>query len=155
MEKKTIFCIRHGLALHNILFNHIGTDAYTKFRDTPLLHEGIFQAKKLNDNWKELQDIELVIVSPCARTLDTAKHVFNNKNKTMIAKDFLVEYPLGEEICNYRKNKDQLEYLYPEVDFNEIENNEFLWQDKRETYDELDSRIEEMFDWIAKRKKQL
>ena len=42
-------------------------------------------------------------------------------NKNIVAKDFLVEYPLGSDICNYRKNKDQLEYLYPEVDFNEIE----------------------------------
>ena len=149
--KKILYCIRHGYALHNKLFNYIGTKAYTEFQDTPLLHEGISQAKNLGNNWKDIDDIELVIVSPCLRTLETAKHIFRSKNKNMIAKDFLIEYPLGIDICNKRKNVDNLKYLYPYVDFNEINDNELPWPDKKETIDGLKNRINEMFAWISKR----
>ena len=37
---KTLYCIRHGLALHNVLYWHVGTKAYTEYNDTPLLDEG-------------------------------------------------------------------------------------------------------------------
>ena len=44
---KTLYCIRHGYALHNKLFHYIGSRAYREFRDTPLLYEGIIQAQNL------------------------------------------------------------------------------------------------------------
>ena len=49
--EKTIYCIRHGYALHNKLFWDIGRRAYNEFRDTPLLEEGYNQAKRLGENW--------------------------------------------------------------------------------------------------------
>ena len=44
---KTLYCIRHGLALHNVLFWEIGTDAYTKYNDTRLL-EALMDRKGLS-----------------------------------------------------------------------------------------------------------
>ncbi len=46
--EKTLYCIRHGYALHNKLFFEIGPRAYSEYRDTPLLEKGFNQAKTLN-----------------------------------------------------------------------------------------------------------
>jgi len=146
---KTIYCIRHGYALHNKLFNYIGKQAYSEFRDTPLLHEGILQAKNVCETWEHIDDVELVLVSPCSRTLDTAKHIF--KNKSLIALDCLIEYPLGIEICNRRKDVDDLKFIHPNVNFNEISQNTFDWPDEKETINHLNIRVHELLKWINKR----
>ena len=150
--EKTIYCIRHGYALHNKLFWDIGRRVYNEYRDTPLLEEGYNQAKELNKSWDELKKIDLVVVSPCTRTLETAMFVFKNKNVPFIAKDFLIEYPIGGyENCNRRKDILDLKYKYPYINF-EIEDNELDWSDRKETIIELENRIEEMIHWLSKRK---
>ena len=150
--EKTIYCIRHGYALHNKLFWDIGRRAYNEYRDTPLLEEGYEQAKKLNSSWNELKNVELVVVSPCHRTLETACFVFKNKNIPFIAKDFLIEYPIGGyENCNRRKDISDLRYKYPYINF-EITDDVLNWSERKETILELENRIEEMVYWIGKRK---
>jgi len=152
MEKKILYCIRHGYALHNRLFRDIGIRAYTEFRDTQLLEKGYNQAKMLNKTWKELNEIQLVVVSPCIRTLDTATFIFKNINVPMIANDFLIEYPMGgDEICNKRKDIDDLRYMYPYIRFDDFPN-KVTWADKKETKTELNNRIEGMLDWIGMRR---
>ncbi len=49
---KNIYCIRHGLALHNVLGQEIGSKAYflEKCFDAPLVDKGILQAKELGKN---------------------------------------------------------------------------------------------------------
>jgi broad specificity phosphatase PhoE len=148
--EKTLYCIRHGFALHNKLFGYIGKKAYTDFRDTPLLHEGILEAKHLGDTWEHIDDIELVIISPCLRTLDTATRIFD-KSYPMVALDCLIEYPMGHDICNKRKNIDDLKFLFHWVNFKEIKNNELEWPHEKETLDQLDARINTMKQWISKR----
>ena len=111
MEKKLYF-IRHGYALHNKLFWDIGVNAYYRYRDTPLLEEGYEQSKTLSKTWKDIDDIELIIVSPCIRTLETAKFIFKDKDIPIISKDFIIEYPIGgKEICNKRKDIIDLKFL--------------------------------------------
>ena len=150
--KKTLYCIRHGYALHNKLFWDIGSRAYAEYRDTPLLEVGYNQAKTLNKTWNEIDDIQLVVVSPCIRTLDTATFVFQHRNVPIIAKDFLIEYPLGgHEICNKRKNVDDLRYMYPYINF-DIYDNELKWSNEKETITKLENRIEDMLDWIGNRR---
>ena len=150
--EKTIYCIRHGYALHNKLFWDIGRRAYNEYRDTPLLEEGYEQAKNLSSSWNELKNVELVVVSPCHRTLETACFVFKNKNIPFIAKDFLIEYPIGGyENCNRRKDISDLKYKYPFINF-EITDNVLNWSKRKETILELENRIEEMVCWIGKRK---
>ena len=39
---------------------------------------------------EHIDDVELIIVSPCSRTLETAKFIFKDKNIPMISKDFLI-----------------------------------------------------------------
>ena len=87
----------------------------------------------LNKTWKELDDIQLVVVSPLSRTLDTSTFVFQHRNVNMIAKDFLIEYPLGgDEICNKRKDIDDLRYMYPYIHFDDFPN-KLTWSNKKET----------------------
>ena len=151
---KTLYCIRHGFALHNYVFQFVGPKAYTEFRDTPLLDEGVEQAKTLGKNWNKINDVELVVVSPCRRTLETARSIFQNKNVNIIAKDFLIEYPFGgSDICNKRRSKTELQYFYPNIDFSEISEN-VDWPDSNETVDELNIRIYEMLRWLCKRKEK-
>jgi broad specificity phosphatase PhoE len=64
---KNIYCIRHGKAFHNILFNKIGNIAYSLYQDTPLVHEGYLQADNLSKTWDKINDIDLVLVSPLHR----------------------------------------------------------------------------------------
>jgi broad specificity phosphatase PhoE len=137
--------------MHNKLFDDIGRRAYKEYRDTHLLEKGYEQAKMLNKNWTELNDIQLVIVSPCVRTIDTASFIFQHQNTLMIAKDFLIEYPIGgEEICNRRKDITDLKYMYPRINFERYPN-ELVWTDTRETLTNLDNRIEKMLDWVSHR----
>jgi broad specificity phosphatase PhoE len=149
--KKTIYCIRHGLALHNVLFWQIGTKAYTEYRDTRLLEDGVDQAINLGETWKDIKEIELVLVSPLSRTLSTAYHIFKKKNVKILALDFLTEYPMGIELANKRKNINYLKKLFPKIDFSLIKNNEINWNYKKETIEELNVRISDLKEWISKR----
>ena len=65
MSKK-IFCIRHGQALHNVLFWEMGQKVYLLYRDTPLTMKGVKQAQKLGNEWEDIDRMELIIVSPLA-----------------------------------------------------------------------------------------
>ena len=118
---KTLYCIRHGLALHNVLYWHVGTKAYTEYNDTPLLDEGYVQAQDLKKNWEDINKIELVLVSPCMRTLQTSTNIFDKIGVKTIALDCLIEYPFGgKDICNRRKNKSVLESNFPWLYFSQI-----------------------------------
>ena len=75
---KNIFCIRHGLAFHNIKAMEIGSDAYLMEEcfDAPLVEKGIQQAKDLGNQWKGLNAVQIVFVSPLTRTLQTCEEIF-------------------------------------------------------------------------------
>lgn len=155
--EKTVFFIRHGYALHNKLFPIIGSRAYSEFRDTDLMELGYKQAKVLGKTWNELENIELVLVSPCQRTLKTAMLIFeNNDNPDILALDFLAEYPLGgnAEICNKRQEKSNLEYFYPYINFDQLKDDKLYWPENIETRSNLYSRISEMLDYIGQRKEK-
>ena len=70
----------------------IGPSVYRKYRDTPLVAKGRKEATKLGNTWNNIDNIELVIVSPLLRTLQTATNIFSNKNVPMIALDCLMEF---------------------------------------------------------------
>tara|TARA_Y100000389_G_C17454188_1_gene516918 strand:- start:2372 stop:2950 length:579 start_codon:yes stop_codon:yes gene_type:complete len=125
---KQIYLIRHGEALHNVLFKVVGNNAYTKFRDTELTIIGKMQAEALGKKWKEKQNIDLILVSPLTRTLETALRIFPNNKKSIIALDSLKEYPQSIQICNQRKDLDELIKTYNKVDFSNLNKNNY-WND--------------------------
>lgn len=150
---KILYCIRHGTALHNVLFWEIGETVYRKYRDTPLVAKGRNEAIELGNTWNNIDKVELVIVSPLLRTLQTATNIFCKKNVPMIALDCIMEFPQGLDMCNYRKTIIEYKPCYPNVDFSLITDTESKnWRhDREETKEELNSRIEEMKDFIKSR----
>ena len=155
--EKTVFFIRHGYALHNKLFPIIGSRAYNEFRDTDLMELGHKQAQQLGKQWKDINNIDLILVSPCQRTLKTAMLIFeNNDNPDMLAQDFLTEYPMGGdlEICNKRQSKKDLEYFYPYICFDQLKSDSKYWPNEVENIPKLQLRIQDMIDYIGQRKEK-
>lgn len=151
---KTIWCIRHGTALHNVMFKYIGTKAYTDkiYQDTKLTDEGIDQAKYLSITWKEQLKVEIVFVSPLTRCLETATHIFSGTNKKLVAIEEIIEYEQANEYCNKRKPKSKLQELFPHIDFSLISEEPKYWkEDGRETLFELKKRSEDFRNFIEKR----
>ena len=141
MNKK-ITCIRHGTALHNVMFDKIGIKAYSDYRDTPLVEKGVQESTELGNKWDAKSEIDIVFVSPASRTLDTATNIFNpDKKKTirMVALDCLIEYPCSDN-CNKRQELKTLNKLYPHIDFSQIKNEVYI-EKESESILELKERI--------------
>ncbi len=150
---KNVYCIRHGEALHNVLFREMGQPAYLLYRDTPLTSIGVEQSKKLGESWEEIDNMELIIVSPLLRTLQTADNIFCKKDISMIALDCIMEYPQGLDKCNHRKSIKELKYCFPKIDFFNIDYEEdpFWKKYEMESISELEKRIEKMKEFINQR----
>ena len=154
MNKK-LYLIRHGHSLHNELFHKIGVKAFRipQTIDSPLTNEGHLQSIELGNTWPKKREIELVLVSPLTRTLDTAMNIFGDTDIPMISEEFLREYPIGEDTCNKRSSLTHLKNKYPKIKFNLISDNDTLWtQGYRETIDELEQRLDEMVKYLQNRK---
>jgi len=152
---KTLYCIRHGEALHNELYKIKGSQVfYNKdYIDTVLTPKGETQSLDLGKYWLNKNEIELVIVSPLKRTLQTAYNIFKDTDIPIISLEFTREYPMGLHTCNKRSNLEELKILYPTIDFSTIfENKDMLWNNKREeTIGELNLRIGELYYYINNR----
>lgn len=153
---KLLYCIRHGTALHNINFRKIGRKAYTDFKDTPLIDKGKMEAVQLGIDWKKLFSVELILVSPLSRTLDTAKYIFqDHPNVPVIALDELMEHPQAEELCNQRFDKTKLVNRYPNIDFSHISDNPKIYWSNRHIHKKelvnLDNRINIFKEFVRKR----
>ena len=152
---KNLYLIRHGHSLHNELFHKIGIQAFRipETIDAPLTNEGHLQSIELGQSWVKKSEIELVLVSPLTRTLDTAMNIFGDTDIPMVSEEFLREYPIGEDTCNKRSSLTHLKYKYPRVKFNLMTDLDTLWtQDYRETIDELEQRLDQMVKYLQDRK---
>lgn len=154
---KNLYLIRHGHSLHNELFHKIGVKAFRtpETIDSPLTNEGHLQSIELGQSWTKKIEIELVLVSPLTRTLETAMNIFGDTDIPMISEEFLREYPIGEDTCNKRSSLTLLKNKYPRVDFNLKNDQDTLWtQDYRESIDELEQRLDEMVKYLQNRKEK-
>ena len=152
---KNIYCIRHGLALHNVLGQEIGSKAYflEKCFDAPLVDKGILQAKELGRKWDNLDKIQKVFVSPLTRTLQTTENIFKDKiGLKIIALDGIKEFPQGMETCNKRRERKELESNFKRIDFSELDSDtDQMWREDRfETIEELEQRIEDFKNLLKK-----
>jgi broad specificity phosphatase PhoE len=154
---KNLYLIRHGHSLHNELFHKIGVKAFRMpdCIDSPLTNEGHLQSIELGNTWPKKREIDLVLVSPLTRTLDTAMNIFGDTNIPMISEEFLREYPIGEDTCNQRSSLTHLKNKYPRVDFHLISDGDTLWTSEyREKIDELEQRLDEMVKYLQNRKEK-
>jgi broad specificity phosphatase PhoE len=149
---KILYWIRHGVAEHNELFKTIGERAYTSLIDTRLTSKGRMQSLELSKNIPD--NIDLILVSPLSRTLETRRLIFDtqqieaNKVQTIVL-DELIEHPQGVHICNKRNSRTYLNNLYPKYIMNFAE--EIEWDGRLETYESLDKRIANIYDFIHTR----
>lgn len=117
---KRVIGLRHGEALHNVLFTMLGKLAYTEYRDTTLTSKGMGQAESTH-----IPTPSLILVSPLMRTLQTAEIMWPNAPK--IALECLQEYPQHTEVCNRRSPKSLLVQLFPAVDFSDLSAEHQVW----------------------------
>ena len=150
---KYLYLIRHGKALHNELFEKMGVNAF-RIKDTidsSLTKQGHEQSIHLGQTWEIKDEIELVLVSPLTRALETAVNIFGN-NTPIVCQEFLREYPIGEDTCNKRSDTNLLIKNFPTIDFSHIHSQtDTLWNHKGESIKELDKRIQTMISYIKNR----
>ena len=154
---KLLYLIRHGLAKHNENFLKYGEETFfdPKYVDTHLIEEGIQQSLQLGETWQNIDDIELVLVSPLYRTLETATNIFKNKDVPIISLEELREYPIGEHTCNKRTSKDILKNDFSHINFDNIKGKDYLWTpDKGEEISSLEKRIDNIKKYIKSRKEK-
>jgi broad specificity phosphatase PhoE len=145
-----LYLIRHGKALHNELFEIIGVNAFRapEVIDSPLTNVGHQQAQALAETIRD-KNIELVLVSPLMRALQTAHGIFKDTDIPIRSLECLREYPIGEDTCNQRSDISLLKVRFPKIDFSKIEIDEDIsWTETRETRDSLQKRVDEAKKYI-------
>lgn len=147
---KLLYLIRHGHALHNELYETLGVDAFRipEVIDSPLTEIGHTQSLKLSQTIMD-HKIDVVLVSPLLRTLETAHNIFKEHNVPIVCEEFLREYPIGLDTCNQRSDIDRMRDKFPQIDFSHIrENEDIYWNKQGETIEELETRIQKMKDYL-------
>lgn len=154
---KYLYLIRHGHSLHNELFHKIGVEAFRipQTIDAPLTSEGHLQSAELGQSWHRKPEIDLVLVSPLTRTLETAMNIFGDTDIPMISHEFLREYPIGQDTCNKRSSLTSLKNKFPKIEFHLESDHDTLWsQECRENIDELEQRINTMVNYLQGRQEK-
>jgi len=177
---KIVHFIRHGEGEHNVAATEIGRDAYQleKFFDTKLTQNGRKQAIDLRSKLTHL-GIEMVVVSPFTRTLETAKLVFLNDSNShelsanetisnspssngeikttsapLVALEHIREH-CGTYPCDQRQPIRVYQKQYPMVDFSLCSSDEdTMWTEVRESEEEMAARARKFLSWLEKRKEQ-
>ncbi|KAF7005954.1 hypothetical protein CFC21_021034 [Triticum aestivum] len=176
---KTIYLVRHAQGIHNVEgekdFAAYKSHALLDAQLTPL---GWSQVDTLRDHVTKCglaKKIELVIVSPLLRTIQTAVGVFGGGNYIdgASASPLMVEgagnserqpisslncppFLAGVHPCDKRSSITKYRTLFPAIDFSLIENDEdVLWEpDVRETNESVALRGMKFFDWLWTREEK-
>jgi broad specificity phosphatase PhoE len=153
-NKKIIYWIRHGESLSNI------SDLNHNIIDPDLTTNGKKQCQELKKKIK-LDNIDykidLVVVSPLTRTLETCSNTFDDLiNKTK----FICLEEIREHIdkpCHKRKKKNILVNKYKQIDFSNLEyDDDFLYNKYNglETKTQVIDRCNKFIRWLKSRKEK-
>lgn len=118
---KTVHFIRHGEGIHNVAYYLYDTAAYfmEEYRDPELTETGKDQAKLVRYTNLELQLVDMVLVSPLMRTMQTADIIFKNHSNTYALS--LIKEKLYEHTCNQSKSTKDLQPLFPHFKYDTID----------------------------------
>ena len=125
LRQKEIYFVRHGKGVHNALaelYRKQGKDveqAYTQ-PDGNLTPEG-----REACTYVCMPDVDLVIVSPITRAIQTAQIVFRDRNVPMIAMEEPRENPYKYSI-NRRAKRSELEKEYPHINFSALTEDDLM-----------------------------
>ena len=134
---KFVYGIRHAEAWHNVLYTVFGETVFEEYPDTTLTANGMKQAATT-----KVPPVELVLVSPLLRTLQTANIMY--PNTPQIALECLKEYPQKKHLSNKRSSASLLKRLFPKVDFNDLQSDEQPWPNLVS----IDQNMQTAKDWI-------
>jgi len=171
---KEIHFVRHAEALHNLVASERPEEYHRdhqteRFRDTALTEEGHRQASALGARLagsKLLKEVELVVVSPLSRAIETANYAFraNAAYDQARVPPFLATELARERVadhaCDWRRPRSQLEEAFPYVDFSLLEHDEdVLWHEKEVHPDPYNSqacteRAHDLLDFLLERPEQ-
>jgi broad specificity phosphatase PhoE len=149
MSDKTVFFIRHGQGHHNVA----GDVDYANY-----MKEEYFDAGLTETGWSQVRSlkgtisVDLVVVSPLTRALQTATGVFQDCSTPILAHELCREH-LGVHPCDRRRTRTEYERAFPSVDFSLITDDmDVLWKSGvREKEDEIQKRIWKFLRWLSAR----
>lgn len=161
MVKKKIYWIRHAESYSNV------SNYYDNVLDPDLTQDGIKQCEELKnkikfndfDNFNNLNNlnikIDLIVVSPLTRTLETCSIVFNEHIGKV---SFICLEDVREQInklCHKRKKKEILKKKYEFIDFSNLTSNDdnlYTQNNGLEKKSNVVKRCNKFIEWLKKRK---
>lgn len=122
-RSKVVYFVRHAEALHNEAFKVRGRAAYEDpcFLDPELTALGVQQCRALKPLAARVQgSLDLLVVSPLRRTLETAVHTFDKLEGTPWVAHELVRERIGRNTCDRRRALSIIKAEHPAVDFSQV-----------------------------------
>ena len=156
---KTIHFLRHAQGEHNIAgeADPIGGYFRDDLLDAVLSPFGVAQCLAFAESSILHKELDMVIVSPMRRTLQTAMQCFPEVVDSIpfIAVEEVREQT-GLHPCDCRLSIDELRTNFPKVCFDQIENVEdplyHLYSTEREPDSHVHARAHKFFEWLFQRK---
>lgn len=155
MKNKTIYWIRHAESLSNI------SESNYKIVDPSLTLRGINQCDKLKKYLeinKIIDNIDLIVVSPLNRTLETYQNIIDDKLHNSILTISLDEIrEFIDQPCHKREEIDKKNKKYKFINFDMIQNNQdYLYKkfNGKESKNNIISRCEWFINWLKNRKEK-
>jgi broad specificity phosphatase PhoE len=139
---KTLLFIRHGHATHNSNYN---PDHPEDYFDAPLTEIGIQQAQNVS-----VPEVELVVVSPLTRAIETALYAFPNCTN-MIAHADARETTFNSVPFNRRRPLSILSSQFPKIVFESEAGVEIDDRNIIEDIPLMTKRIHRLLKWIHER----
>ena len=151
--RKRVHFVRHGQGEHNKLKDEIGRIAYQDPRvlDARLTQLGKQQAEALQPLVEGLE-VELVVVSPLSRAVETAQIGFRAHKCPFVANELCREQCGGSHICDKRRTTAELKADFPQIDFADLATNEdALHGNERELLTSIADRAFKFIMWLRRR----
>jgi broad specificity phosphatase PhoE len=155
---KIIHFVRHAEGEHNAAAK-FNPAAYLKsdYEDAQITNIGKEQCSELRiDVMEKVKHVELLVVSPMSRTMETAELTFPQLIGRIpwIAVENVRERT-GRHPCDKRRSLKFYRHRFPHVDFNEIDSNEDPLYKKynfsREPEEDIILRAKTFLEWLSKR----
>ena len=140
---KNIYFIRHGEGYHN-LRNYNYHNHHLLY--PRLTTKGINQCFEVKQT---INDMDIILVSPLRRTLETAEYIFGKSNK-FIAIENIREFVTNE--CDFRESINDISKMFDYVNFNLI--NDDYDYNKLESEEGINIRIDKFFLYLQKMKEK-
>lgn len=159
MPAKRIHCIRHAQSLHNARAARVADETPVRLdpalRDAALTDLGHAQARAIAPGITKLTGIELVVVTPLSRALQTMRHAFANHSAPRVVLDLHREHQWS--FCDIGQPPAVLAQTFPDLSFDHLPDPWWHVDAKYpgpfaiETAAMLDARIAAFRDWLANR----